>query len=200
MYGGSLLRKSSTIFLLAGSFILAGCGILLLRGYAYRAYESRHFESQLRETNAVSLPKNHHESKLAAGVTSIGPVLGILEVPRLGIETPVLAGDDAATLRLAAGHIPGTTMPNHALGNIGIAAHRDTLFRPLRNIQPKDVVILETRTGTRRYLVQSIRVVQPDDVSVLDSIGQRTLTLVTCYPFYFVDAAPLRFVVQAIEM
>jgi sortase A len=94
------------------------------------------------------------------------------------------------------GHIPGTALPGED-GNIVLAAHRDTFFRPLRNIQKGDEIALTTWNGAFRYRVESIQVVGPDDVGVLQPTSLPTLTLVTCYPFYFVGSAPKRFIVRA---
>jgi sortase A len=94
------------------------------------------------------------------------------------------------------GHIPGTALPGED-GNIVLAAHRDTFFRPLRNIQKGDEIALTTLSGAYRYRVESIQIVGPDDVGVLSPTKQPTLTLVTCYPFYFVGSAPKRFIVRA---
>lgn len=127
-----------------------------------------------------------------------GTMLGELEVPRLHVNTLILEGDDDKTLRHGAGHIPGTALPDSSLGNIGIAAHRDSYFRPLRHIQEKDVIVIHTLAGSYRYLVQSVRIVDPGDVGVLaGGTDGRVLTLVTCYPFNFIGSAPKRFVVQA---
>jgi sortase A len=95
-----------------------------------------------------------------------------------------------------AGHILGTALPGDT-GNIGIARHRDTFFRALRNIRCNDIITLSTPRGEYRYRVVSTKVVSPSDVAVLDSDGNQILTLVTCYPFYFVGAAPSRFIVRA---
>jgi sortase A len=100
-------------------------------------------------------------------------------------------------LRWGAGHIPETALLDDPVGNVGIAAHRDTYFRPLRFIHSKDLIILKTPTGFRRYRVQFSRVVEPNDVAVLDHTAKPTLTLVTCYPFYFIGSAPHRFIVRA---
>ena len=105
-------------------------------------------------------------------------------------------GADTPELRHAAGHISGTALPGEN-GNTGIAAHRDTFFRPLRNARPNDVIRLTTHDGEYRYQVVSTKIVSPEDVSVLESDGNDILTLVTCYPFYFIGAAPKRFVVRA---
>jgi sortase A len=88
-------------------------------------------------------------------------------------------------------------MPAEAPGNVGIAGHRDTFFRPLRNIQRNDIITLTTLHGEYRYRVVSTKVVGPYDIAVLDSDGNEILTLVTCYPFYFVGSAPDRFIVRA---
>jgi sortase A len=108
----------------------------------------------------------------------------------------VVEGISAKILRRAAGHIPGTPLPGQR-GNVGISAHRDTFFRPLRNIKQNDIIELTTLLGEYRYRVVSTRIVGPNDVAVLEGSGNEVLTLVTCYPFYFVGAAPDRFIVRA---
>jgi sortase A len=125
-----------------------------------------------------------------------GATLGRLEAPRLGLSVIVSQGVSTGTLRRSAGHIPGTALPGQQ-GNVGIAGHRDTFFRPLKEIQKDDTLTLTTLAGTYRYVVDSTAIVSPDDVQVLDPTGHPTLTLVTCYPFYYVGSAPKRFIVQA---
>jgi sortase A len=129
-----------------------------------------------------------------------GDVIGRLEVPRVGVSVMVLEGDDDDTLSQAAGHIPDTDLPGQPESNVGIAGHRDTFFRPLMNLRKGDEIRLTTDRGAYRYTVDSIRIVSPDDVAVLDPVDHPVLTLVTCYPFYFVGHAPNRFVVQAREV
>ena len=108
----------------------------------------------------------------------------------------VLEGTDSRTLRRAAGHIPGTALPWQP-GDVGIAGHRDTFFRPLRKICRGDDITLQTLQGSYHYRVQFTRVVDPTDTWVMSSSRGPTLTLITCYPFYFVGSAPKRFVVCA---
>lgn len=126
-------------------------------------------------------------------------LIGRLEIPRLNIKVIVREGDDEATLRHAAGHIPATPLPGQA-GNVAFAAHRDTFFRPLRNIRKDDRIVVSTLAGNYEYLVQSTKIVSPSDVSVLEASSSKELTLVTCYPFYYVGSAPRRFVVHAIQV
>jgi sortase A len=126
-------------------------------------------------------------------------VIGRLQIPRLKLEVMVREGADEGTLSRAVGHIPGTALPG-AIGNVGLAGHRDTFFRKLMNIRSDDVIELETTAGKYRYLVQSTRIVTPRDVSVLKASGGETLTLVTCYPFYYVGSAPKRFIVHATQV
>jgi sortase A len=124
-------------------------------------------------------------------------LIGSIEIARLGLAVIVMEGDDTETLRRAAGHIPTTALPGH-LGNVGIAAHRDTLFRPLRHVRRNDVVIFKTPAGEYRYRVVSTKIVKPTDVWVLTPDKENEiLTLITCYPFYFVGSAPGRFIVRA---
>jgi len=126
-----------------------------------------------------------------------GSMVGRIEIPRLGVSAIIRAGSDAKTLRLAVGHIPGTALPGQ-IGNIGLAGHRDTFFRRLRDIRDADVIRVVTPTGTFAYKVDGTRVVTPKDTWVLNHTRKRTLTLVTCYPFTYVGSAPKRFIVHAV--
>jgi LPXTG-site transpeptidase (sortase) family protein len=126
-----------------------------------------------------------------------GRWLARLDAPSLGLSATVLEGSDESTLRRGAGHIEGTALPGPA-GNVGIAGHRDTIFRPLRRVKSGDTFLLTTSTGAvLEYVVSATRIVQPTDVYVLDATSQPTLTLVTCFPFGYLGNAPLRFVVSA---
>jgi sortase A len=125
-----------------------------------------------------------------------GDVLGRLIIPRLNLSVMVFEGDDNAILKEGAGHIPSTALPNQN-GNLGIAAHRDTYFRPLRLIHPKDVIEFTTTEGVSRYSVTDTEIVRPSDIQVLAKAPGRDLTLVTCYPFYYLGSAPKRWIVHA---
>jgi sortase A len=125
-----------------------------------------------------------------------GTMLGKVEIGRLNISAMVREGVDAQTLSTAVGHVPSTAMPGHS-GNFALAAHRDTLFRPLRNIKLNDLITFRSLTQTFTYKVENTRIVKPTDVAVLRSDGRDSLTLITCYPFYYVGSAPERFIVQA---
>ena len=126
-------------------------------------------------------------------------LIGRLRIPRLGVTAMVREGAGEGTLRTAVGHIPGTALPG-AAGNVALAGHRDTFFRALRNIRKDDAIDVQTDQGTYRYLVQSTKIVGPRDVAVLKAAGGDTLTLVTCYPFYYVGSAPKRFIVRASQV
>jgi len=124
--------------------------------------------------------------------------LGVLRINRLKLEVPVLEGTDDWTLDRAVGHIDETAKPGED-GNTGIAGHRDSFFRVLKDIQAGDAIELETLRGTESYRVERVWIVSPDDVSVLDPTPVRSITLVTCYPFYFVGSAPQRYIVRAVR-
>ena len=126
------------------------------------------------------------------------PPLAVLRIPRIGLEVPVLEGTDRVTLDRGVGHIEHTAAPGSD-GNSGIAGHRDGFFRGLKDISPGDAVEIETRRETEVYRVDRIWIVDPTDVSVLDPTPTRSLTLVTCYPFYFVGSAPRRYIVRAVR-
>ena len=123
----------------------------------------------------------------------------VLRIPKIGLEVPVLPGTDERTLDRAVGHIEGTAQPGTD-GNLAIAGHRDGFFRGLRDIAPGDLIELDTMQGKDTYRVERTWVVNPEDVSVLNPTSARVLTLVTCYPFYFVGEAPYRFIVRAVQV
>jgi sortase A len=126
------------------------------------------------------------------------PPLAVLRIPRIGLEVPVLRGTTEWALNRAVGHIEGTAAPG-ADGNSAIAGHRDGFFRALKNLEAGDVIEVETLGGKEVYHVERLWVVAPEDVWVLDSTPTRSLTLVTCYPFYHVGPAPLRYIVRAVR-
>ncbi|MGH9456962.1 MAG: class D sortase [Thermoanaerobaculia bacterium] len=126
-------------------------------------------------------------------------VLGRLEIPRLDVTAIVRAGDDEKTLARAVGWLPGTPAPGEG-GNTALAGHRDTFFRPLRRIEIGDRIRLVVPPETFEYRVESLKIVEPDDVSVLESHGREELTLITCYPIRFVGPAPDRFIVKAVRV
>jgi sortase A len=122
--------------------------------------------------------------------------LALLTIPSVHVKVPVFDGTDALTLNHAAGRIAGSAMPGEE-GNIGIAGHRDGFFRGLKDIKEGDEIDLQTHDGTDIYAVDSIQIVSPRDVRVLRAQERPAVTLITCYPFYFVGSAPKRFVVTA---
>ncbi len=134
-----------------------------------------------------------YQASLAAIVS---PPLGVLEISAIQLRVPVLEGTDELTLDRAVGHIPGTA-PLGESGNTGIAGHRDGFFRGLKDIHVGETIDVYTQGGRSRYAVDEIETVSPDDVSVLAPRAKPSLTLVTCYPFYFVGSAPLRYIVHA---
>jgi sortase A len=124
-------------------------------------------------------------------------VLAILRIPGIALEVPVTYGTDELVLLSGAGLVEGTGLPG-SNGNVAIAAHRDTFFRGLKDLALGDHIQLVMLDRTQTYIVTDLSVVEPTDVHVLDDTGEPVLTLVTCYPFYFVGNAPKRFIVRAV--
>jgi sortase A len=190
----SILRWSRDAFLVAAVLILGYCGFVLLDAKVYQASEARHFQQEIKDLNpAIASEGRVQEVSIHP---STGKALGEIELTRVGVTAMILEGTDDRTLRRAVGHIPGTPLPGQP-GNVAIAGHRDTFFRALRNVREDDEITLMTLEGSYRYRVDSIKVVWPEDTEVLDNSGDDILTLVTCYPFYFVGPAPRRFIVRA---
>lgn len=125
-----------------------------------------------------------------------GPPLAILRIPKIHVEVAVLPGTEDWILDRGAGNIEDTALPGKP-GNVGIAGHRDGFFRGLKDLARGDALELETPWGEEAYRVTDIRIVEQEDVQVLDPTPQPVVTLVTCYPFYFNGHAPKRFIVRA---
>ena len=164
----------------------------------YQAFENRELDAILASAPPESAVPEPRAPLPAIPRPSPGSAIGRIEIPRLGVSAIIRAGADAKTLRKAVGHIPGTAFPGE-IGNVGLAGHRDTFFRRLRNIKANDEVRLVTPQGTYVFRVEDTKVVQPRDTWVLNATPEPTLTLVTCYPFTFVGSAPQRFIVRARE-
>ncbi|MFI5070336.1 MAG: class D sortase [Terriglobales bacterium] len=128
-----------------------------------------------------------------------GAIVGRISIPRLRISSMVAEGVDDFILRHAVGHLPGTPTPN-ANGTVVLAAHRDTFFRSLGNIQTNDLIQLDTADGKYQYKVTRTEVIDPHQVEVLQSSPDSDLTLVTCFPFHYIGPAPKRFIVQALRL
>ena len=168
----------------------------------YQAFEDRELDKILNEA-AVRGTSGTASADVEGGSRAVprrifppGGTVGRIEIPRLGVSAVIRAGIDARTLRLAVGYIPGTALPGDP-GNFGLAGHRDTFFRKLRDINPDDEIRIVTTDGVFRYHVQRTSIVMPQDVGVLDPTNYPALTLVTCYPFNYIGSAPKRFIVRA---
>lgn len=164
------------------------------------------FTSGRAELDAIMASRDSGAPKMPVPATSprarvrpaTGSTLGRIEIPRLGVSAVVRAGSDARTLRLAVGHIPGTALPGED-GNVGLAGHRDTFFKRLRDIKTGDTIRVVLPDGVFEYAVERTTIVMPSDVWVLDPTTEPALTLVTCYPFSYVGSAPQRFIVRAVQ-
>lgn len=204
------VRWSGYGFLLIGILALSVCGYVLLEMKVFQAYQSWRFDAAMTSTKQPA-PASEEPAPVAAPIpaeTVLAPVedrivqgprgvlVGRIEIERIGMAAMIMEGVDSRTLRHAVGHIPGTALPGVA-GNVGIAGHRDTFFRKLKDVRPADEITLTTLEGAFRYRVELTQVVEPRDTWVLRDTGEETLTLVTCYPFHFVGTAPQRFIVQA---
>lgn len=156
-------------------------GLVQAQAAIVQAYQNGRLERGLRGAGDVPGP---------------GDIVGRLEIPRLGLAAVVLEGSDSGTLLVAAGHLPGTALPGDP-GNVVVSAHRDTFFRELRGARAGDRVRIVTLRGTFDYQVESTMVVDPERRELLKPTRRPTLTLITCFPFEFIGAAPRRFVVRA---
>ena len=182
-----LLRWLERGLLAIGGVLAVWCAVVLI--------EAR-YTNNLPVPSAKPAPSLPGDTGSPAPTPSRGAWLARIEAPSVDMSATVLEGTDDGTLSRGAGHIEETPIPGQP-GNVGIAGHRDTVFRPLRHIHVGDALNVTTSDHVYRYRVARTSIVGPDDVYVLDPTREPTLTLVTCYPFEFVGHAPRRFIVQA---
>jgi len=189
-----LSRKIGVSLMTVGAVLLAIYVVPTVYGSAMSHLAVARFRAESR-TNSLWDSARIQAYKRTLDVNFPAPE-AVLRVPRLGIEVPVLEGTSDLTLNRGVGHIPGTALPGQP-GNVAITGHRDGFFRPLKDASIGDVIEVQRRSQTDRYVIRKIKIVFPSDTSVLNSTTDSTLTLVTCYPFYYVGAAPQRYIVQA---
>jgi sortase A len=158
---------------------------------AWDRWANWEFDREVRESHAGPTAAVNSRSPIPTD-----KVVGRLTIPRLHLSAMVREGDGERTLSLALGHIPGTALPGQH-GNVGVAGHRDALFRGLKDVRQNDIIRFQTVDGDYVYQVADTRIVKPDEISVLQGSSHSELTLVTCYPFYYVGSAPDRFIVKA---
>jgi sortase A len=189
-------RKLALSF--GSALILAGAAVLGVNWWDLRDAEQAQQRAKewLKRASERPAPQASAPAPAAAHSIHRGDPVGELDIPRLHLSVIVFEGDDARILKVGGGHIPGTALPP-GNGNVGIAAHRDTFFRPLRGIHRNDKITLRTPAGTVQYRVTQTEIVQPSNTHVLAPAPGRDLTLITCYPFYYVGNAPQRFIVHA---
>jgi len=161
----------------------------------YQTYEGREFDRSL-EHEAAAVTTAHQTPSGRVRLPASSALIGRLSVPRLNLAAMVREGIDGKTLKLAVGHIPATALPWQT-GNVGVAGHRDTFFRGLKNLKSGDEIQFSTLKGNFEYVVESLTIVEPANAAALAPSSENVLTLVTCYPFYYVGDAPRRFVARA---
>ena len=180
-------RLFALLFVLIGFIVIVGSGLALFWSDELQRLYMPSLPSIERQSGADST--NRPEAEL-------GKPIGSIEIPRLGLSSLVLEGDDAAALLLGVGHLSDTPLPWHH-GNTVLAAHRDTFFRPLAHIRKGDVIRFSTADAALEYVVKELKVVEPTAVEVLEPTSAATLTLITCFPFDYIGPAPQRFIVRA---
>lgn len=175
---------------------------------AVAAFEQAAIEQQARTTdltNQLAPPdqtlwsENAKQKYVKASSGNAELPVALLQIDRLGLQVPVFIGTDTVTLNRGAGIVDGTALPGEN-GNVVISAHRDSFFRSLKDISVGDAIELRTLEGIEHFRVDDISITDPLDVSVLDDTPSSTLTLITCYPFYYIGFAPDRYIVRAVPV
>jgi sortase A len=191
---GSTTRWIQRFLYVAGFLILGYIGADWLNSRLRQERGSRELDRVLNHTPSypAALP-------VPAARVPGGGLIGKVEISRVNLSAVVFQGTESSVLDHGVGHLDGSAMPGE-VGNVVLAAHRDTFFRNLRDVHRGDVIKVSTESGQRTYEVASTEVVDPTQTDVADATPNPTLTLITCYPFYYVGNAPKRFIVRARDM
>jgi sortase A len=179
----------------SGVAALAWCAFVLAQGWMYQRLATGVLVTR-PDLVAPRQPIVFNDSSGVPEMVPPGAPIAELKVPRLSFSVVVLEGSDPWTLRRGPGHLEHSAWPGRS-GNVAIAGHRDTFFRRLREVQVGDDIVLDAAGGRALYRIESARIVDASDLSVLEPTPEPTLTLITCYPFWYVGNAPKRFVVRA---
>ena len=196
----TLLKFLERFCFIAGFALVGLAAFVHIDAQAHREMAISEFE-RIRDAVAEPAEQADWSDKRKAGYLEslqkdAGETLAVLRIPSTDIEVPVLDSTSHLALNRGAGHVEGTALPGEP-GNVAIAAHRDGFFRGLKDIQVGDNIELTTLDGQKTYRVSMLSVVDPLNVSVLDPTDDSVITLITCYPFYYMGAAPERFIVRA---
>jgi len=184
-----MLRSIQRCLWVIGFIVLGYCGMAWISASRYQTLGNAELDHLINSNapNVAQSPLIH------------GGLVGKMEISRLGLTAVIFEGTDEPVLSQGVGHLTGSAMPGQN-GNVVLAGHRDSFFRALRNIRSGDVVEVTTAQGVRTYSIAATRIVKPTEVSVMAPTSTPTLTLITCYPFYFVGNAPSRFIVRGTEI
>jgi len=192
-------RYASRVLLAVGLLVLAYAAYVGVDARMYQSRERKRFEQDRRAAAEALALAPSAPLPIALPPPAEGTSIAEIEIERLHVSVVVVQGESEPILDRAVGHLARTALPG-VEGNVVLAGHRDTFFRPLKDIREGDVITLKTRDRDFDYVVESLTIVKPTDVEVIEPTGGHTLTLVTCFPFYYVGAAPNRFIVFAREM
>ncbi len=195
---GRTLKWVHRALFVCAALLLGYCGFVLADSWAFQRRAGSDLDRQLlgQQVASQSTPQPQSPASPQGAPAAPHGLIGRIQIPRLFLSVVVVEGIGRTTLRRGIGHIPGTALPGQP-GNVGLAGHRDTFFRALKDLRVNDEIRFSTPRGDFRYEVESLRIVDPDDTGALAASGENALTLVTCYPFYYVGPAPKRWIVRA---
>jgi sortase A len=194
---GGLLLILERALLLGGALLLLVWGAVTLWGNLASRSEVAELQRTLAIPDQALWSQARKEAYLESLQSDPGAAIALLRIDRLNIESPVFDAVNELNLNRGVSRIEGTATLSEN-DNLGIAGHRDSFFRPLKDIEVGDGIVLRSPLGEVDYRVVETLIVEPEDIWVLDPADEAMLTLVTCYPFYFVGNAPQRFIVRAV--
>ena len=203
------LRAAQAILLASGGSLLALYALAQVDAERGREQALAAFDKAAASTQRATLTYTENPDQSLWGATRIAAYrdssaadvaapIGVLKIRDVELNVPIFEGTADVTLNRGVGRIEGTAAVD-ARGNLGLAGHRDGFFRVLKDVEIGDVIEVQSLDGVTSYRVTEFLIVEPEDVHVLDPTDAATVTLVTCYPFYFIGEAPQRYIVKGVE-
>jgi sortase A len=193
----SLQKVFGRALIVMGALVLGLWGHVMCKQFSVQRSALHTLEREISHAKGTNTQEDAFLSSIRPLMRQTNPeIIGRLEIPRIHISVMVLEGSSQKILGVAAGHVEGTALPG-TVGNVAIAAHRDSFFHSLQEIRANDVIQLKTVKGDFQYTVENTEIVDPSDIEVLHRTVDPELTLITCYPFHYIGSAPKRFIVHA---
>src|SRR5690625_4272257 len=202
--GAIALRKFAMLLMIVGLFFVINGGYQIIKTNKAQSENLAAAKSIINnQKSKQSLDSDEKNSAIDIATNfkpSQGETVGILSIPRLDAELPIIEGTHEDELAQGVGHYKGTAYPLQN-DQIVLSGHRDTVFRRMGELEIGDILTVEMEYGERSYEIVDTKIVDADDRTIIvPTAPDEVLTVTTCYPFTFIGSAPDRYIITALPI